>query len=81
MRTHRTLQRDWRRESSSDGSKGCLSIRMTNELGDNAMYVDRLLPAARQKLVMITADAPLTEAATLLHKGTDLVIVCDSNGS
>jgi CBS domain-containing protein len=52
---------------------------MANELGDNAMYVDRLLPAARQKLVVITADAPLTEAASLLHKGTDLVIVCDSN--
>jgi CBS domain-containing protein len=80
MRTHRTLQRGWRRESSHDGSKKCLSMRMANELGDNAMYVDRLLPAARQKLAMITADAPLTEAASLLRKGTDLVIVCGSNG-
>jgi len=44
------------------------------------MYVDRLLPTARQKLVTITADAPLTEAASLLHKGTDLVIVCGLNG-
>jgi CBS domain-containing protein len=47
---------------------------------DNAMYVERLLPAAREKLVTIADDAPLMEAANLLHKGTDLVIVCDSAG-
>lgn len=34
------------------------------QLGDNAMYVERLLPAARDKLVTISDDAPLTEAAT-----------------
>jgi len=44
------------------------------------MYVKRLLPAAREKLVIIAEDAPLMEAANLLHKGTDLVIVCDSAG-
>jgi len=44
------------------------------------MYVERLLPAAHEKLVTITAGAPLAEAARLLHKGTDLVIVCGSNG-
>ncbi len=44
------------------------------------MYVERLLPAAREKLVTIADDAPLMEAAKLLHKGTDLVIVCDSAG-
>jgi CBS domain-containing protein len=53
---------------------------MMNELGDNAMYVERLLPAAREKLVTISDDAPLTEAANFLHKGTDLVIVCGSAG-
>jgi len=44
------------------------------------MYVERLLPAAREKLVTIADDAPLMEAANLPHKGTDLVIVCDSAG-
>jgi len=44
------------------------------------MYVERLLPAAREKLVTIADGAPLTEAANFLHKGTDLVIVCDSAG-
>ena len=44
------------------------------------MYVERLLPAAREKLVTIADDAPLMEAAKLLHKGTDLVIVCDLAG-
>ena len=44
------------------------------------MYVERLLPAARKKLVTITDDAPLMEAVKLLHKGTDLVIVCGSAG-
>jgi CBS domain-containing protein len=44
------------------------------------MYVERLLPAAREKLVTIADDAPLTEAADFLRKGTDLVIVCSSAG-
>jgi CBS domain-containing protein len=44
------------------------------------MYVERLLPGAREKLVTITDDAPLMEAANFLHKGTDLVIVCSSAG-
>ena len=44
------------------------------------MYVERLLPAAHEKLVTIADDAPLTEAADFLRKGTDLVIVCGSAG-
>jgi len=40
--------------------------------------VERLLPAARERLVTIADDAPLLEVANLLYKGTDLVIVCDS---
>jgi hypothetical protein len=43
---------------------------MKDKVGDNAMYVERLLPAAREELVTITDDAPLMEAAHLLHKGT-----------
>jgi CBS domain-containing protein len=50
------------------------------QAGRQCVYVERLLPAAREKLVTITGDAPLMEAANLLHKGTDLVIVCDSAG-
>jgi CBS domain-containing protein len=57
-----------------------LTIRLKNKLGDNAMYVERLIPAAREKLVTIADDAPLTEAANFLRKGTDLVIVCGSAG-
>ena len=57
-----------------------LFIRMMNELGDNAMFVERLLHAAREKLVTISDDASLTEAANFLHKGTGLVMVCDSAG-
>jgi len=44
------------------------------------MYVERLLSTAREKLVTIADDAPLMEAANLLDKGTDLVIVCNSAG-
>ena len=44
------------------------------------MFVERLLPAAREKLVTIADGAPLTEAAKFLHTGTDLVIVCSSAG-
>ena len=53
---------------------------MTYKLGDNAMYVERLLPAAREKLVTIADDAPLTGAANFLRKGADLVIVYGSAG-
>ena len=44
------------------------------------MYVERLLSAAREKLVAIADDAPLTEAADFLRKGNDLVIACGSAG-
>jgi len=44
------------------------------------MYVGRLFPAVREKLVTIKDDAPLMEAANYPHKGTDLLIVCCSAG-
>lgn len=44
------------------------------------MYVERLLAAARERLVTISDGAPLIEAANFLHRGTDLVIVCGSAG-
>lgn len=44
------------------------------------MFVERLLPKARERLVTIADGAPLLEAARLLRPGTDLVIVCDPVG-
>ena len=44
------------------------------------MFVEKLLPAARNQFVMIADDAPLSEAAQFLHTGTDLVIMCCSAG-
>lgn len=44
------------------------------------MFVEGMLQAAREKLVTITEDAKLIEAAKLLSSGTDLVVVCDSKG-
>ena len=44
------------------------------------MYVERLLPVARKRLVTTADDSPLTEAANFLREGTDLVIVCGSAG-
>jgi CBS domain-containing protein len=44
------------------------------------MFVEGMLELAREKLVTITDDAPLIEAAKLLTSGTDLVIVCDGHG-
>jgi len=44
------------------------------------MFVERLLPTARSRLVTLADDAPLVEAAKLLHAGTDLVVVCGSAG-
>jgi CBS domain-containing protein len=47
---------------------------------DLALQSARVLTEPREKLVTIADDAPLMEAANLLHQGTDLVIVCDSAG-
>jgi CBS domain-containing protein len=44
------------------------------------MFVERLLPTARSRLVTLADDEPLVEAAKLLHTGTDLVVVCGSAG-
>lgn len=45
------------------------------------MFVEGMLEAAREKLVTIADDAKLIEAAKLLTSGTDLVIVCNSEGA
>jgi len=44
------------------------------------MFVERLLPGARNRLVTIAHDTPLIEAAKLLSSGTDLLVVCGSAG-
>jgi len=44
------------------------------------MFVEGMLEVARTKLVTLADDARLIEAAKLLSSGTDLVIVCDSEG-
>lgn len=44
------------------------------------MFVEGVLPSAREKLVTIADDAPLIEAAKLLRSGTDLVVVCNPAG-
>lgn len=44
------------------------------------MFVESLLPAARERLVTIADDASLVQAAILLRSGTDLVIVNDAAG-
>ena len=44
------------------------------------MFIEEMLPKARERLVTIADDAPLIQAAKLLQIGTDLVIVTDSAG-
>jgi CBS domain-containing protein len=48
--------------------------------GSDVMFIERLLPAARMRLVAIADDVALIEAAKLLRADTDLVVVCDSKG-
>lgn len=45
------------------------------------MFVDALLPAARGHLVKIAEEARLLEAASLLHSGTDMLIVHRADGA
>ena len=44
------------------------------------MFVNRLLPGAREKLVVISHAASIIDAAELLAPGTDLLVVCGSRG-
>lgn len=48
--------------------------------GGKTMFVEELLPKARERLVTITDDALLIEAAKQLQAETELVIVCNSEG-
>jgi len=48
--------------------------------GGKTMFVEQLLPEARERLVTIADDALLIEAAKLLRARTELVIVCNSEG-
>lgn len=44
------------------------------------MFVEKLLPAARDRLATIADNAPLIEAAKMLTSGTDILVVCSSAG-
>ena len=45
------------------------------------MFIGQMMPAARDKLVVVSGDAPLIEAARLLGtSNTDLVVVCGADG-
>ncbi len=45
------------------------------------MLIERLLPAARKRLVTIKTDALVVEAAKLfLDRRTDMLVVCDDEG-
>ena len=44
------------------------------------MFVDVLLPAARNRLATIGDDAPLIEAARRLRSGVDILVVCRPAG-
>jgi predicted transcriptional regulator len=45
------------------------------------MRVQNLLSAAREWLTTIDEDAPLINAARLLQSGTDILVVCDPEGT
>jgi predicted transcriptional regulator len=44
------------------------------------MFVESLLPTARERLATIQDDAPLIDAARLLGSGIDMLVVCSAAG-
>lgn len=44
------------------------------------MFVENLMPIARERLVILADNAPLIEAARLLQSGTDILLVCSLAG-
>lgn len=50
---------------------------MAGGLGGDLSFVERMLPAARKRLVTIGCDSPLIDAAKLLREPhTDILVVC-----
>ncbi len=45
------------------------------------MFVERLLAAARERLITIHSEASILEAARLLGAGTDIIVVCGPDGT
>ena len=53
---------------------------MTDWPATKTLVVEQLLSKARERLVTITNDASLIQAAALFRPGIELVIVCDAAG-
>jgi CBS domain-containing protein len=72
-------------ESSRQGHESSdqrQAIADQESAGKVAMHVDKLLPLARKKLVLLKSDAPLIQAARLLaRKEANLVVICNSAGT
>jgi CBS domain-containing protein/DNA-binding CsgD family transcriptional regulator len=66
--------------TSRSGYSSARSVRRQERQQGDSMFVDELLPAARKRLVTIAEDTSLIEVAGLLHRGTDLVVVCRTDG-
>lgn len=44
------------------------------------MFIEKFLPTARKRMHCIASDATLLQAARLLERGHDMLVVCDAGG-
>ncbi|MEO5763865.1 MAG: CBS domain-containing protein [Casimicrobiaceae bacterium] len=67
--------------NAMDAAAAAITPAIQTTIYDNGVIlVERLLPAARKRLVSVAEDAPLLAAARLLRTGIDLVVACSSGG-
>lgn len=67
--------------SNSDEAAAASHSAPSTIYAGESVFVEQVLSAARARLVMITCDASLLDAARLLRAGTDLVVVCEVGGT
>lgn len=62
-------------------STDTITLAQSSIFDSSSVFVEQVIVAASARLVTITDDAPLLDAARLLRDGTDLLVVCGSSGA
>ena len=62
-------------------STDTITLAQSSIFDSSSVFVEQVMEAASVRLVTITDDAPLLDAARLLRAGTDLLVVCGPSGT
>jgi CBS domain-containing protein len=80
VRTHNIMHRSRLADAAESIDESATKGRIVGWPGDKTMFIEQLLPKARERLVTIADDVLLIAAAKLLLAEAELLILCDSAG-